>query len=64
MEVIKVLVQLGADKEARDVEGRRPLHVAAAHGEVEAVKKLVYPDADASRCARYTHWGRGTRGTA
>ena len=44
--MIKVLVQLGADKEARDVEGRRPLHVAAAHGEVEAVKNLVYPDAD------------------
>jgi ankyrin repeat protein len=37
VEAIKVLVLLGADKEAKADGGWRPLHVAAGNGKVEAI---------------------------
>jgi hypothetical protein len=37
-----VLVELGADKDAKTVNGRTPLHLAAAHfGQVEVMRVLV-----------------------
>jgi|TARA_B110000503_G_C6778773_1_gene262412 ankyrin repeat protein len=38
---IRTLVAQGADVEAVDDDGDRPLHVAALEGHVEAVKTLV-----------------------
>ena len=38
---VKLLVELGAAKEAKSVDGMTPLHAAAANGQVEAVKLLV-----------------------
>jgi len=46
VEVLQVLVALGADKEAKDAAGATPLHQAAANGHVEAVKALVALGAD------------------
>jgi ankyrin repeat protein len=42
VEVIKALVQLGADKEAKNVARETPLHAAAGGGRVEAIKLLVH----------------------
>jgi hypothetical protein len=44
--VVKTLAELGADKEATDADGWRPLHVAAGHGQVEVVTTLVELGAD------------------
>jgi ankyrin repeat protein len=44
--VVKTLAELGADKEATDADGARPLHVAAGHGQVEVVTTLVELGAD------------------
>jgi ankyrin repeat protein len=41
VEVLRVLVELGANKEAKTVTGLTPLHVAALRGRVEAMKVLV-----------------------
>jgi ankyrin repeat protein len=41
VEVIPVLVQMGVDKDAKDVHGATPLHAAAGNGQVEAVKALA-----------------------
>jgi ankyrin repeat protein len=41
VEAIKLLVELGADKEAKDADGCTPLHHAAANGHVEVIKLLV-----------------------
>ena len=46
LEAMKVLVELGADKEARVDGGATPLHDAALHGHTEAVKVLVELGAD------------------
>ena len=40
VEAIKVLAQLGVNKEAKDTDGRTALHHAAGMGHVEAVKVL------------------------
>jgi ankyrin repeat protein len=40
VEVINVLVQLGADKEAKAAYGATPLHAAAGMRQVEAIKAL------------------------
>ena len=37
---VKLLVELGAAKEAKSVDGMTPLHAAAGVGQVEAVKLL------------------------
>jgi ankyrin repeat protein len=41
VEAIKALVLLGADKEAKNVDGATALHSAAHNGHVEAIKALV-----------------------
>jgi ankyrin repeat protein len=42
VEVLRVLVmELGADKEAKGPDGLRPIHGAALEGKVEAIKALV-----------------------
>jgi ankyrin repeat protein len=41
VEAIKVLAQLGADKEAKDVAGMTPLHHAAHNGQAEVIKVLA-----------------------
>jgi ankyrin repeat protein len=41
VEAIKVLEQLGADKEAKCAAGQTALHWAAHEGHVEAIKVLV-----------------------
>jgi ankyrin repeat protein len=46
VEVLKVLVELGADKEAKMAAGMTPLHAAAFHGNVEAIKALAQLGAD------------------
>ena len=46
VEVIKVLVELGADKDAKTAGGGTPLHHAAGMGYVEAVKVLAQLGAD------------------
>jgi hypothetical protein len=46
VEAITVLVQLGADKDAKGVGGVTPLHVAASMGHVEAVTVLAQLGAD------------------
>ena len=46
VEVLKVLVELGADKEAKMVAGMTPLHAAAIKGHVEAVTALAQLGAD------------------
>jgi ankyrin repeat protein len=40
VEAIKVLAQLGADKDAKNAAGATPLHLAL-NGHVEAIKLLV-----------------------
>jgi hypothetical protein len=41
LEVVTVLVELGADKEAKEANGWRPLHMAAGNGHVETMTVLV-----------------------
>ena len=41
VEVMRALVELSADKEAKGAHGGTPLHAAAAVGHVEAIKLLV-----------------------
>jgi ankyrin repeat protein len=41
VEVVEALVELGADKEAKDDDGARPLHAAADRGHVAVVKALA-----------------------
>jgi ankyrin repeat protein len=38
---LRVLVELGANKEAKAIHGRRPLHLAAQQGQVEVISTLV-----------------------
>ena len=44
--IIDLLVKSGADVNAQDAEGFTPLHMAAIHGNLKIVKKLVDLDAD------------------
>jgi ankyrin repeat protein len=45
--VMRLLVEMGgADKDAKDGEGARPMHHAAYVGQVEAIKLLVQMGAD------------------
>ena len=48
-EIIDLLVKCGADVNALDSEGFSPLHVAAIHGYIKVVKKLVDLKADGSQ---------------
>jgi hypothetical protein len=41
VDVMRVLVQLGADRDAKAAHGGRPLHLAAYNGHVEAVRALM-----------------------
>jgi ankyrin repeat protein len=41
IETVKVLMELGADKDGAGGRGARPLHMAAATGQIETVKLLV-----------------------
>ena len=45
-EIIDLLVKPGANVNAQDAEGFTPLHMAAIHGNLKIVKKLVDLDAD------------------
>ena len=45
-EIIDLLVQSGANVNAQDAEGFTPLHMAAIHGNLKIVKKLVDLEAD------------------
>ena len=45
-EIINLLVKSGANVNAQDAEGFTPLHMAAIHGNLKIVKKLVDLDAD------------------
>ena len=45
-EVVEVLIDAGADIEAKNVEGRSPLHFASISGELTTVKMLVKAGAD------------------
>ena len=45
-EIIDLLVKSGANVNAQDAEGFTPLHMAAIHGNVKIVKKLVDLEAD------------------
>ena len=45
-EIIDLLVKSGANVNAQDAEGFTPLHMAAIHGNLKIVKKLVDLDAD------------------
>ena len=45
-EVIDLLVKSGANVNAQDAEGFTPLHIAAIHGNLKIVKKLVDLEAD------------------
>ena len=44
--IMDLLVKSGADVNARDAEGFTPLHMAAIHGNLKIVKKLVDLEAD------------------
>jgi hypothetical protein len=46
VDVIRVLVELGANKNAKSAAGMTPLLCAAANGHVEAIKVLVQLGAD------------------
>jgi ankyrin repeat protein len=46
VDAVRVLMELGADKEASAADGGRPLHMAAQHGHVAVVKTLVELGAD------------------
>ncbi len=46
VEVVKLLLAAGADKEAQDKDGFRPLHRAADRGHVEVVKALLAAGAE------------------
>lgn len=41
VEVIRALVEVGADKETRDANGARPLHIATINCQEEVVKLLI-----------------------
>jgi ankyrin repeat protein len=60
VEAIKVLVQLGLDKEAKRAAGSTALHIAAYIGQVEAIKLLVQLGADKEAKDAYgatpLHW--------
>ena len=43
---MELLVKHGADVNSRDAEGFTPLHVAAIHGKIQIVKKLLDLGAD------------------
>ena len=45
-EIIDLLVKSGANVNAQDAEGFTPLHIAAIHGNLKIVKKLVDLEAD------------------
>ena len=45
-EIIDLLVKSGANVNAQDAEGFTPLHMAAIHGNLKIVKKLVDLEAD------------------
>ena len=45
-EIVDLLVMYGANVNAQDAEGFTPLHVAAIHGNLKIVKKLVDLEAD------------------
>ena len=47
-EIIDLLVKSGANVSAQDAEGFTPLHLAAIHGNLKIVKKLVDLEADVS----------------
>ena len=46
LEIIDLLVKSGANVNAQDAEGFTPLHMAAIHGNLKIVKKLVDLEAD------------------
>lgn len=54
VEMVKLLVELGADMTKEDLNGRTPLHNAVIGGSVECVKALV--EAGADRCCNLSSW--------
>jgi ankyrin repeat protein len=42
LEVVKLLIELGADKEAKDKWNETPLHLACIEGHLDVVKLLIY----------------------
>ena len=62
-EIIDLLVKSGANVNAQDAEGFTPLHMAAIHGNLKIVKKLVNHEADVNivttdgkNAAELAHW--------
>ena len=61
LDIVKLLIEAGADKEIKDVGRQSPLSIAISHNYIEITRYGCKSDCDASRFACWSRCGKGDK---